>query len=163
MILCDWQLKKWARGGGLNPFEASCINPASVDLRWSGRFRLAQIEGWGPLITVEDGWVFKPGLFYLLDTLETASMPSACAGFLALKSSLGRRGLEHLHAGWVDPGFRGTLTLEVAVRAPWDVELVKGESIVQLILERLEKKPSMVYSGHYQDQMGPTEERSRNE
>ena len=36
----------------------------------------------------------------------------ASAALFSKKSSTGRTGLEHLYAGWIDPGFVGQLTLE---------------------------------------------------
>ena len=48
--------------------------------------------------------------------LQFRAMRSAA---LYSKSSTGRIGLEHLHAGWIDPGFCGQLTLEFKNVAPW--------------------------------------------
>ncbi len=85
-------------------------------------------------------------------------MADDLAGMLALKSSMGRQGLEHLHAGYVDPGFVGTLTLEMEVRAPWPILLARGQRIMQLILERMEDIPDAPYylTGRYCGQSEPT-------
>ncbi len=85
-------------------------------------------------------------------------MADDLAGMLALKSSMGRQGLEHLHAGYVDPGFSGTLTLEMEVRAPWPILLARGQRIMQLILERMEDIPDAPYylTGRYCGQNEPT-------
>ncbi len=156
MILPDYAIRDWAEHGGLSPFDPSCINPASVDLRWSGRIRVAHREGWSG-VEERDEWILRPGSLYLLDTLEVVTMPNDLAGVLALKSSMGRQGLEHLHAGFADPGFTGTLTLEMEVRAPWPILLARGQRIMQLILERMEGAPERPYSvtGRYCRQNEP--------
>ena len=156
MILPDYAIRDWAEHGGLSPFDPACINPASVDLRWSGRVRVASPVGWGEVRDF-DGYTLIPGVLYLLNTLEVVTMADDLAGVLALKSSMGRQGLEHLHAGFVDPGFTGTLTLEMEVRAPWPILLARGQRIMQLILERMEDIPDAPYylTGRYCGQNEP--------
>jgi dCTP deaminase len=159
MILPDYKLIEWARNnGGLSPFEPKCVNPASVDLRWSGRYKIAYSSGWSTMFDT-DKLTFTRGELYLLDTLEFITMPDDCAGELALKSSMGRQGLEHLHAGYVDPQFSGTLTLEIENRAPWPLTLTRGQRIVQLFLHRCESAPVRGYNltGRYNGQCVPTE------
>ena len=156
MILPDFAIFAWAANGGLTPFNPAYINPASVDLCWSGRIRIAYREGWGEVQEGNEA-ILYPGVLYLLDTLEVVRMADDCAGVLALKSSMGRQGLEHLYAGYVDPGFHGTLTLEMEVRAPWHITLTCGQRIMQLILERMEAVPDKTYreTGRYCGQSEP--------
>lgn len=160
MILPDDHLISWATRGGLTPCDVDCINPASVDLKWSGRVKVAGKETWGELKEVDTLKMVR-GEFYLLDTLEFITIPLNCAGILMLKSSLGRQGLEHSHAGYFDPGFRGTGTLELHVLSPWPITLTKGQRIVQLALEELKAAPSKSYflTGRYNDQSEPTPSR----
>ena len=98
------------------------------------------------------------GGFYLLDTAEYVTLPEWAAGSLYLKSSAGRKGIEHLHAGWVDPGFNGTLSLEIEVRAPWPVHISRGERLVQLVLHKMAEPPEISYAstGRYSGQRVPT-------
>jgi len=161
MFLPDYKIHTWASNGGINPYNPDCVNPASIDLRWSGCVRVAVSYGWGDMIE-RDSVFLKPGFLYLLDTLEYITMPDDCIGWLALKSSSGRRGLEHLHAGLFDPGFHGTATLEIEVRAPNPVRIEKGQKIVQLALARLEGIPTKTYqqTGRYNGQRGPTAARN---
>lgn len=158
MILPDYQLRTWANGGGVKPFDIARINPASIDLCWSGRWKLASRTGWSKLEESES-LVLMQGQFFLLDTLENIIIPDDCCGLLALKSSLGRKGLEHLHAGWFDAGFHGTGTLEVECRAPWELVLTKGQPIVQISLIRMEGVPEANYrqTGRYNGQSTPQE------
>jgi dCTP deaminase len=175
MIYPDWKLEEWAAGGGLRPFAPDLVNPGSVDLRWSGRYRQAQkvaalhvasANGWkgnyGEEEQCADALILMPGELYLLDTLETLVIPDDACGDVKLKSSLARVGLEHLHAGWGDPGFFGTLTLEVVNVAPWPIEIVAGDPIVQLVLMALLAPPRRTYreTGRYNGQAGPQPARS---
>jgi deoxycytidine triphosphate deaminase len=159
MFLNDRKLREWASAGGVTPFDPDCINPASIDLRWSGRYKAAGVGGWGSIQT-EDRFIMLPGTLFLLDTIETVTIPEYVVGWLALKSSMGRKGLEHLHAGFFDPGFSGTATLEMENRAPWPIELVRGQRIIQLALADCEI-PLRTYqvTGRYNGQAEPTEAR----
>ncbi len=156
-VLSDNQIQEWASAGGVAPFDARLINPASIDLRWSGKSRCAYYCGWSE-IEDRDELVVVPGVLYLLDTVETVSMPVDACGLLSLKSSIGRMGLEHLHAGWFDPGFHGTATLEVKNMAPWTITLKRGQPIVQLALLSMSQEPRLSYkaTGRYNGQEGPT-------
>lgn len=159
MIVVDRELRAWAEAGGVTPYDPVCINPASIDLRWSGRYRIARpLPGGWTGVKEADVLKLEPGLLYLLDSMEFIAVPENWAGLLALKSSMGRMGLEHLHAGFFDPGFQGTATLEMEVRAPWNVELAKGQRIIQLAFQRCTDVPDRIYSetGRYQGQTEPT-------
>lgn len=174
MIYPDHMLEKWATGGGLRPFDPALLNPGSVDLRWSGRYRMAlrgpkneigqaiaSVKGWKGAYHAEaqlaQVLVLMPGDLYLLDTAERIVIPDDACGDVKLKSSLGRVGLEHLHAGWCDPGFSGTLTLEVTNMAPWPIEIHTGDPIVQLVLMAMLAPPNKTYrdTGRYNGQREP--------
>ncbi len=55
------------------------------------------------------------------------------------------------NAGWVDPGFKGTLTLSIFNPNDSPVKIQKGMRLFQLILLRLDKE-SEGYSGKYVNQ-----------
>ncbi|WP_409365151.1 dCTP deaminase domain-containing protein, partial [Escherichia coli] len=64
--------------------------------------------------TQENPYRLKPGQFVLACTIETFNLPSDIAAQFMLKSSRARSGLEHLMAGYYDPGWHGSvLTLEL--------------------------------------------------
>ena len=151
MILPDFELKHWASHGGIIPFDEDCINPASVDLRISTVevITLQGVERANP-----ERIVLSPGDAVLVCTIERIRMSYDCAGTVYLKSSLARQGLDHALAGFVDPGFRGQLTLELHAHCP--IVLTHGQRIIQLVINRLEAEPEMLYNGKYQDQTGPT-------
>lgn len=54
-----------------------------------------------------------PNTVLLASTFETFEMPNWLSAEYSLKSSLGRNFLGHELAGWIDPGFKGKITLEL--------------------------------------------------
>lgn len=164
MIWNDVMIRDWAMAGGVSPFVAENVNPASIDLRWSGRVRFAQHTGdlWSPVVEAEE-LVLYGGQLVLLDTLEYVNMPETAAGSLMLKSSMGRKGLEHLHAGYFDPGFEGTATLEITNMHPQPVTLKRGDRIVQLVMMAMTAPPikSYQHTGRYNGQTSPEPSREK--
>jgi len=151
VILPDFKLRQWAFGGSVEPFDPTCINPASIDLRVSTTLVTplsGPVEGDGATIRI------LPGSPFLFCTIEYIKMPNDCSGVVYLKSSLARQGLDHALAGFVDPGFEGQLTLELHAHCP--IVLTHGQRVIQLVLSRLESEPEVVYNGKYQGQTGPT-------
>lgn len=60
-----------------------------------------------------DGFILYPGEVCLAHSVEKFNLPYDVTAEYRLKSSMGRVFLEHLHAGWCDPGWHGSvLTLE---------------------------------------------------
>lgn len=164
MIWNDRYIGDWAAAGGVQPYDPAMVNPASIDLRWSGRYRVyvpSRVDakgGWSDVKTVES-LVLAPGGFYLLDSLEVINMPEDAAGMLCLKSSLGRLGLEHSHAGWVDPGFHdATLTWEIHTLSPDGLTILSGQKLMQLVMmECIVPDKSYSVTGRYNGQKVPTE------
>ena len=159
MIWNDAAILQWLSRGGITPLDYDCINPASIDLRFSGKAFVSRVTGWEAL---PDGdLIMRPGDLYLMDTVEYVRMPPDVAGMLNLKSSIGRMGIEHLHAGWFDPAFHGTATLEMANLSKRPVTIEKGRRIVQLVLMEMVAAPQRSYieTGRYNGQTGPTKAR----
>lgn len=163
------------------PFDKAMVNPASIDLRLGGIIRkpkwywknpLTRAIAWrfcsqNPKEKPNEFWgndieftefVLWPGQFVLCHSLEVISIPVDHVGILYSKSSTGRLGLEHLHAGYADPGFCGQLTFEFSNMAPWPIKLTAGQPLMQLVYEQLNGRPDRAYgfTGRYQGQMGPT-------
>jgi dCTP deaminase len=68
---------------------------------------------------------------------------------------LGRRGVL-LGAGFIDPGFRGKLTLCMTNMGKEDIYMKKNDRIVQMVLHEL-LNGNKSYSGRYQDSNGAVE------
>ena len=98
----------------------------------------------------ESGFVFlRAGDMYLLSTHEMFKVPGhLCAELRALDPRLG---LFFSHfAGFFDPRFFGTATLEVL--APFDMVLRHGDPVARFELEHL-RSATIPYQGNYQAQV----------
>src|SRR5579871_6219808 len=162
MILSDIEIRYEMQHNDLliEPLEDAQIQAASVDLRLGSSLRKLGKE---PFPITKHGYLFRPGKFILGDTLEYIQIPPHLAAQFAGKSSLGRIGLQtHCTAGFVDPGFRGTLTVELSNLSNQIITLHAGQSIGQLCVMRLSSPAERPYGhpelgSHYMHQTGPTE------
>ena len=81
---------------------------------------------------------------------------SDITAFVEGRSSLGRMGLFIQNAGWVDPGFKGEITLELFNANRCAIELNVGRRVGQLVFAKLDDKALNPYKGKYQGQKGAT-------
>ena len=164
----------------LDPFERSMIQPSSIDVRLDKFFRVFDNHKYPHIdpaayqsdltreVSVERGeeFILHPGEFVLGSTYERVTLPDDVAARLEGKSSLGRLGLlTHSTAGFIDPGFSGHVTLELANVATLPIKLYPGMKIGQLCFFRLSSPAenpygSEKYGSRYQGQRGPTASRS---
>lgn len=94
----------------------------------------------------EIGWVLKPGVCYLMHTVERIHTDHFVP-VLDGKSSLGRCFiLIHYTAGYGDPGFNGQFTLEVTTKIP--VRIFPGMRFCQVRFHTLVGE-RLLYKGHY--------------
>jgi dCTP deaminase len=165
---------------GLEPLEMGLLQPSSFDVRLDRFFRLfdnhkypyidpaEQQDDLTRLIEVksDEAFILHPGEFVLGSTFEFVTLPNDIAARLEGKSSLGRLGLlTHSTAGFVDPGFKGHVTLELSNTATLPIKLWPGMKIGQLCFFKLTSPSefpygSDKYSSRYQGQRGPTASRS---
>ena len=95
-------------------------------------------------------------------TLEWVELPDDLVARLEGKSSLGRLGLLiHSTAGYVDPGWKGTLTLELSNVANLPIALYFGMRIGQISFFRMSSPVERPYGSvelgsKYQGQSEPT-------
>jgi dCTP deaminase len=111
----------------------------------------------GPIVPTQGRrhFVLHPGEFCLGVTLERVTIPDDLVARLEGRSSVGRLGLAiHVTAGYIDPGFRGPITLEMANLSPHPLILRPGRSICQLSVLRMSSPPRNPYRGRYQDAEG---------
>jgi dCTP deaminase len=136
------------------------INPASIDVRLGKNLMIetpheADLE----LIdiseyTKEDPYLLHPGEFVLAETVEKFRIPDRLSAQFVLKSSRAREGYQHLLAGWIDPGYRGRLTLEIKnIRRYHAIPLYTGMRIGQIVFHHMSQVPVKSYAetGHYLD------------
>jgi len=182
MVLSDRTIKEEIAKGRIiiEPLDPSCIQPASVDIHldrkllafrsWRAPFYIdikQNLEGLTEIVEIEGDKPFflQPGEFVLASTLESITLPNDIVGRLEGKSSLGRIGLLiHSTAGYVDPGWRGHLTLELSNVAKLPITLYYGMKIGQISFLRLSTAAERLYGDEglgskYQGQTEPTASR----
>ncbi len=167
MILSDRTIRKMRQEGELviEPIREEQIQPASVDIRLGNTFSIVEDSPSG-IITLEekiqyktittDSYVLLPNQFILATTMEYFELPDDLTAFVEGRSSLGRMGLFIQNAGWVDPGFKGEITLELYNANRCAIELKAGRRIGQLVFARMDQKAQNPYAGKYQGQRGAT-------
>jgi dCTP deaminase len=89
--------------------------------------------------------------------IRSVELPVDLAATLRCRSSFARRGVI-LGGGFVDPGFRGQLTLCLANAGSEEIHLSRGDRVVQMILQEVRNGDRM-YQGRYQDSNGVVEMR----
>lgn len=126
-----------------------------------------QATGWHeatvclPQCVDEHSMFLQPGDFWLASTVEKVHIPTDLVAQVNGKSSLGRLGLTiHQTAGFIDPGFRGTVTLELGNISRRAIRLTVGMPICQLVFYRMTSAAERPYGSaglgsHYQGQQGP--------
>lgn len=181
MVLSDHTIKEELAKGRIviEPLGDNAIQPASVDVHLDRRLlvfrnsRQPYIDvkkdnsGLTDMVEIDDEYPFilHPGEFVLASTLEHIELPDDLVARLEGKSSLGRIGLLiHSTAGYVDPGWKGHLTLELSNVANLPVTLYYGMKIGQLSYSWLTTPADNLYGSpalgsKYQGQTEPTASR----
>jgi dCTP deaminase len=180
-VLSDGTIMRLVRSGRIrvDPWDESLVQPASVDLRLGDSFRVFHnhratvIDLREPPANLteevrtapDEPFVIHPGEFCLGRTREWIELPDDVVARIEGKSSLGRLGLiVHATAGFCDPGWKGTLTLELNNLTRVPIRLYPGLPIAQLSFMALDAPALRPYGheqlgSHYQGQLEATESR----
>jgi len=180
-VLSDGTIRRLVEDGRIKiePWDPARIQPASVDLRLGDSFRVFNNhkvtaidlrqppENLTEEVIVPEGeaFVIHPGEFCLARTLEWVEIPDDIVARIEGKSSLGRLGLiVHATAGFCDPGWKGTLTLELNNLTRIPIKLWPGLLIAQLSFMTLDSAAERPYGSdglgsHYQGQRAATASR----
>lgn len=183
VILSDRTLREQLAAGRIviEPLDDSLIQPSSIDVRISNLFRVFRNHTRGIIDVKEDTtdltelieipigsdtpFILHPGEFVLGSTLERIGVPDDLVGRVEGKSSLGRLGLLiHSTAGFIDAGFDGHITLELANVASLPITLYPGMKIGQVSFMQMTTPAERPYGSgasgsKYQGQLGPTPSR----
>jgi dCTP deaminase len=177
-VLSDRDIRASIADGriGIKPYDERDLQPSSVDLHLDRSFRVFRNNRY-PYIDVrapqpdltellrvddEEPFILHPGEFVLGQTLEWVELPDDLVARLEGKSSLGRLGLLiHSTAGYVDPGWKGNLTLELSNVANLPIALYYGMKIGQISFFRMSSAVERPYGSRelgskYQGQSTPT-------
>jgi dCTP deaminase len=177
-VLSDRDIRAALQAGRvrIDPYDPACLQPSSVDLHLDADFRVfrnnryAFIDPRTPqpdlteLVSVDgdDPFILHPSEFVLGQTLEWVELPDDLVARLEGRSSLGRLGLLiHSTAGYVDPGWKGNLTLELSNVANLPIALYSGMKIGQISFFKMSSPVERPYGSRelgsrYQGQSTPT-------
>lgn len=176
-VLSDRDIKDaYNRGSiSINPWNVDQVQPASYDVRLGDQFILHHetnalldpLNIWDNTYWVKKMHRVEPNGHYVIGshsfvlgvTQERFKFNNTTVGRLEGKSSLGRLGLcIHATAGFFDPGFEGTATLELFNMAPYPIKLTPGMLIAQMSFHRTTSTVEVPYGaiGRYQGQTLPT-------
>jgi dCTP deaminase len=180
-VLSDGTIRRLVAEGHvrIDPWDDTMVQPASIDLRLGTSFRvfhnhrITAIDLADPPrnltehveVRDDESFVIHPGEFVLGRTQEHVELPDDIVARIEGKSSLGRLGLiVHATAGFVDPGFKGTLTLEITNLTRVPIILWPGKPIAQLSFMALDQPAERPYGhpdlgSHYHGQTDATESR----
>ncbi len=181
MVLSDKSIKQQLEQGRVvvSPLDPQDIQPASIDLHLDSQI-LIFTKSRQPYIDVKESldnltemvaipedspFILHPGEFVLGSTVEHIELPEDLVARLEGKSSLGRLGLViHSTAGFVDPGWKGHLTLELSNLTRLPITLYYGMKIGQISFLTLTTAAERLYGSEslgskYQGQTLPTPSR----
>lgn len=157
MILSDKSIKEKIKKGeiSIEPFVKECLQCASYDLHLDTNFLVfnrennALIDVKKPvenlmrkiIVTEEEGYILHPGEFVLANVKEITGVDNKHVGRLEGKSSLARIGLIiHATAGFLDPGNKLRMTLEMVNLSPLPIKIYPGMKIAQMAFEPLDSE-----------------------
>ncbi|HCG91409.1 MAG TPA: dCTP deaminase [Dehalococcoidia bacterium] len=177
-VLSDNTILEYIKQGHIviSPLDDNDVQPASVDLHFDNKV-LVFSNSLRPYIDVRESlddltevvnideqtpFILHPGEFVLGSTTENIELPDFLVARLEGKSSLGRLGLViHSTAGFVDPGWKGHLTLELSNLSNLPITLFHGMKIGQISFLELTTPATRLYGSEglgskYQGQVDPT-------
>lgn len=156
----------------ITPLTLANIQPASVDLTLHDEFFVFDhtVKRIDPksnkphtmALLVENSLDMMPGDFILGTTIERVEIAADLVAQVGGKSSMARLGIAiHVTAGFIDPGFRGQITLEIKNLGILPVRLYPGMKIAQIAFEEMTTPSEKPYGSpglgsKYQDQQSVT-------
>ncbi|HPN67275.1 MAG TPA: dCTP deaminase [bacterium] len=162
MILCDQTIRQKIAEGkiSIEPYEDSMLQPASYDLRIDRKFLTFDITQQECIdvkkpaanlmreiiINDDEAFILHPGDFALANTFEIVGVDNQHVGWLEGKSSLGRLGLViHATAGFLDPGNKLRMTLELSNLGRLPIKLYYKMKIAQMAFGELDAPCAVPY------------------
>lgn len=111
---------------------------------------------------IQGVYALRPGEFILASTQERLHVPDNLVVRVDGRSTYGRLGITvHVTAGFIDPGFDGTVTLEIYNCGSHTVRLIPGTRVAQLVFDKISSPAQRPYgapgsNNKYQGQVGTT-------
>ncbi len=110
-------------------------------------------------LTFDQFFLLHPGTLALVPTLEWIQLPMNLQGFVTARSSWAREGLSIATASFIEPGYEGVITLELANLGQIPIAIYPGLRIAQVALYSL-TSPAVREAheaGQFQMSFEPTE------
>ena len=155
---------------GLATENPKALEPASIDLHLGNHWLLPCPNTADPMTGnrpkydsrkpvkyheyFEDSWEIPGHGFILARTQEVVGLSGNLFAYVSGRSSFGRFGVFAENAGVIDPGFYGSITLELYNALPHPVVLYAGTPCCQLIVNSVLGSVESNYNGSYQGQLG---------
>ena len=125
----------------------------TVELDTFNATRFVEQHSKRKLMQGSSGHVLKPGDFIIGKTVETVGLSPRLAGRVEGRSRYARVGIGvHVTAPKIDPGFEGSITLEIFNLGLYSCRLIPGMTIATLQLEWLSSPADRAYQGQFQHQ-----------
>lgn len=184
MILAKQDIIKLCEERGIvKPFIKENVNPASLDLTIGNKFIMVKpqikespiIDAFPPrppqvkIRTMEEDYptetvvvgddemfIIPPLQFVLATTQEFIDVPVEYAVYVEGRSSIGRMGLQVQNAGFIDPGFKGKITLELFNASNVPIAIKPGRRVCQFVFFQLSNPAETPYEGKYMGQSDTT-------
>jgi dCTP deaminase len=155
-LLSYTELCELVEQGVITNVRPEQINGTSIDITVGGTFLSEclpddgyRVLSWRdrdpPMMLVSEGEaLLRPGQFCLAQSQQVFNLPNDISAEYKLKSSMARTGLEHLNAGWCDPGWNGSvLTLELFNMLHYHAIVIReGDPIGQMVFFRSKPVPA---------------------
>jgi dCTP deaminase len=168
-ILVDHEIRHYCRteiDKMISPFNEEQLQPSSYDVKLGNVFLYVSRSGLS-VVDLSDPSTFSDlyerfdipdGVPFLLPpkgcmlgcTKEIVNIPSDIVSRIQGKSSIGRTFQIIETAGYIDPGFNGSVTMEIHNLLNRSVRYWPGMTIAQLSFEFTSAKPENTYNGRYQ-------------
>lgn len=166
VILSDWDIvsamQRTTNALTIDPpVNQRLVQPASVELLLDNTL-MTRAGKEIDLLKWPNGYPMRPREFLLGSTIETVRIPTDLVAQVNGKSTWGRKGLTvHVTAGFIDPGFQGQITLELANLSSESIIIKPGARICQLVFFQMTSPARRPYGhpelgSHYQYQVGVT-------
>lgn len=172
-MLVDKEIRKLAKRRSLiTPFNENQLQPSSYDIRLCNKIKVINwdeidsdtiIDVYEPHsniwkdVSIADSYLLMPNECILGATEEVFKLPKNISARVEGKSSLGRMFLcNHITAGFIDPNFSGTITLEIKNNFNIPIRIYPHMLIGQIAFDK-NRKCQNPYNGKYIGQQEPTE------
>lgn len=161
-MLSDETIQKLAESGEINlylPGHAARRNRGIEDWQYQSASVDLRLEAVDMAERGDGVWVLEAGQHALACVAEWIGLTSSLVGRVEGKSSWARQGLLVHSAGFIDPGFRGIITLELKNLGHKPIRLHRWQPIAQICFDWLDAPARRPYGhpdlrSHYQGQTG---------